>query len=143
MQNSYVRRLHGLCYLIAERLKLLRSFFHSRLWPKTRLFRPKNKNTESTYVFFGRKIKCRKIKKIAIFGTKNENEIRSAFTGNLQLLKGAAALQLGEEGKGRKWQEGKGNGRGPGVQPIKTGIVYTLKRYMEKEVLIKTWEVGI
>jgi len=44
---------------MAERASVI---FRSSLLLKIRLFRPKNKNTESTYLFRP-KIKCRKIKK--------------------------------------------------------------------------------
>jgi len=100
MQNSYVRRLHGLCYLIAERLKLLRSFFHSRLWPKTRLFRPKNKNTESTYVFFGRKIKCRKIKKSPFLVPKTKTKFGRPSQGTYNYLKGLPRCSWERKEKG-------------------------------------------
>ena len=58
-----------LCYLRAEQLKLLWSKC-SHLQMKIWLFTQKNKNTESTRLFWP------KNKKVAIFRTKNENEIR-------------------------------------------------------------------
>jgi len=84
--------ISGLCYLIAESLKPLWSLFVPIYGQKHNCSDQKNKNTESMYIFFDRKINCQKIrnchKQKTKFGQRLPVTVLSWEQGSRNNLKG-------------------------------------------------------